>query len=372
MKLDNASIRGGMGCLASCLASMSAVGTECHGTVFPDPTHGSGNRVSRWNLRRGTLWLGGFLGLILLLTPTLRGQATVSTVLFETGFEAAEGYDPTLDLDGQNGWIAAGSGGNGVLAEAPEEFEGQAAYIGFQAPVPGQDQLNLYRPFTTTPIDESVTELTLEVSFMIFDSTVDAPHFDDFRWSVYNIFQERLFTLDFDNQELEINYILDDDEGFQFTGFFFDPFVAYDLRLVLYPSRNAWSAWINGELIVEELPITTRGAAIEITEIDAVWILRDPNNPGDNYMVFDDYRITVERPPPAPLRVEPVGMLTSGAFIVRVHGEPGQQYVVETTNNLEQWGTLGTGTAQNPGGFFDIQDTSGRHPQRLFRARPYP
>jgi hypothetical protein len=317
---------------------------------------------------------GSIAGLSLLIAISASGRvmAAESRVLFETGFEAWEGYNPELDLSGQNGWLQAGSGGNGILEGPFDGFFGQVAYVGFAPPVEEDQSLNLFRPVALKPLEGSYPIVRFTVSFMIFDSTTEAPWFDDFRWSVYNTLEERLFTLDFDNEALEINYVLDDGEGFRPTGFQFDPMVPYDLEIVMNFARNLWTAYINGAVVVNSRPMTTRGALLDLNEVDAVWAIRYPGFAGDNFMIFDDYRLVAESAAELPPTLEPVGMLTTGSFIIRVLGEPGIRYRVEGTSDFISWDVIGTGLAQSPGGALDIQDSSGRKGARFYRAYSVP
>ena len=53
-----------------------------------------------------------------------------SQVIYETGFEPIEGYDIQYTLNGQSGWEAEGTGGNGLLKNTFQDL-GNQAYIGF-------------------------------------------------------------------------------------------------------------------------------------------------------------------------------------------------------------------------------------------------
>jgi len=293
-----------------------------------------------------------------------------SRVLFETGFEQFEGYRVDRDLAGQNLWVAIGDGGNGLLASA-DGFSGQVAYVGFAGGT--NDLLNLFRPVSLTPAGNSLPLVRFTVSFQIFDSTTNAPFFDDFRWSAYNTLEQRLFTLEFDNERLEINFALDDGAGFKFTGVSFRSGDIYDLTIDMNFARNRWTASIGNLVVVNSLPITTKGSLLDLNEIDAVWSLRQPRAPGDNFMVFDDYRIVATPLEEIPPTVEPVGQLQNGAFIVRVLGEPGVTYSVEATTNFKTWDLVGTGLAQSPSGIMELQDfaTQGLR-AKFYRAHSVP
>lgn len=291
-------------------------------------------------------------------------------ILFETGFEQFEGYDPDFDLAGQNGWVGLGSGGNGILAGPIEGFQGQVAYVGFNPPQGTNDLLNLFRPVALVPVGNNLPLITFKVSVQFFDSTTSAPFFDDFRWSAYNTREERLFTIDFDNDAQQINYILDDGKGFRTTGWTFAPNEPYDLTITLNFARNLWTADINGAVIVNAQPISTRGSKLDLNEIDAVWAVRTPGKPGDNFMIFDDYKLTALPIDEIPPTLELIGQLTSGPTLIRVLGEPGVRYILERTSDFIHWTEAASGRATAPDGLLELQDSTAlRSNQRFYRAR---
>lgn len=288
-------------------------------------------------------------------------------ILYETGFEPFEGFSSDQDLLSQGGWVgyasdlsgkAAPEGGNGVLNSPMPGFFGQYAYIGFDAPAKTAD-FNLWRPVGLKPVNSPLPLIRFRVSFQINFSTPVAPYFDDFRWSIYNTDEHRFLSIDFDTYLQEVNFILDESSPpIRSTGFGFDNGVPYDLEIDLNLQRNLWTARVNGTVIVNAQPITTRNAALTFGDADAVWVIRQPGSPGDNYMIFDDYRITLEPLTSIPPTVEPVGMLNTGSFVVRIKGEPGVTYRLEATQDLQSWIPVATGLAQSPSGFVDLQDTA--------------
>lgn len=330
--------------------------------------------LTHWTGSLGALLATGLLTSAVSAQPARTGTRLAAPaserVLFETGFEQFEGYDPEFDLSGQNGWIGLGSGGNGVLAGPIPGFQGQVAYIGFNPPSGTNDLLNLFRPVALVPVGNSLPLITFKVSFQVFDSTTNAPFFDDFRWSAYNTREERLFTIDFDNDAQQINYALDDGKGFKPTGWGFTAGEPYDLTVTLNFARNLWTADINGAVIVNAQPISTRGSKLDLNEIDAVWAIRTPGKAGDNFMVFDDYRLTALPIDEIPPTLEFVGQLTTGATIIRVLGEPGVLYSLERTADFTSWIAVATGRATAPDGFVEIHDTTAlRGEYRFYRAR---
>ncbi len=321
------------------------------------------------------------LSLAGLLSKELYGDVSPATtiVLYETGFEPFEGFSPNEDLVGQGAWVgyatelsgkSAPLGGNGVLADPVPGFSGQYAYIGFDADSATAD-FNLWRPVDLVPATtQPLPLIRFRVSFEIIDSTQAAPQFDDFRWSVYNTEDHRLISLDFDNDLREINFILDENSPvIRPTGFTFDNGTPYDLEIDLNLQRNLWTARINGTVVVNAQSITTVGARLTFGDADAVWVIRDPGKPGDNYMIFDDYRLTLEPLTDIPPTVEPIGLLTTGTFLVRVAGEPGVRYRLEATTDFKTWTPVDSGVAQSPGGFIDLKDVNAsQFGNRSYRA----
>lgn len=287
-------------------------------------------------------------------------------VIYFTSFERNEGFDPKLTLLGQSKWGGFGSGGNGILTNS-FSGPGQAAYIGFAPPIGTDDIFNVWRPIDLAPLSSNQTLITFSVSMRVVDSTNN--RFDDFRWSVYNTNQARLFTLDFDNSALDISYALDDTKGFVSTGVAFDDDGFYDVVIQMNFARNLWSASLNGSIVVNSKPITTVGAALNLGDIDAVWAIQEPGSPGNNYMIFDDYLITAEATGSIPPAIEQLGFSTNGLFHLRVYGEQGLNYVIEKSNDLQKWEPLKEFTAPS-GGVFDFQDAdASRSRLRFYRTR---
>jgi hypothetical protein len=293
-------------------------------------------------------------------------------VLYETGFEPFEGFRPDFDLVGQGGWIGYATGlagkpvdlgGNGLLPAPVSGFHGQVAYIGFTAPRVTAD-FNVWRPVNLAPAGGQLPVVQFLVAMQVEASSENRVP-DTFRWSVYNADEQRLFSLDFDNATREISAILDDGTASQGpplrpSGFLFRNGEPYDLEVLLNFQRNLWTAKLNGQVAINALPITTRNAARTLGDVDAVWLIREPGSPGNNYMIFDDYRLTATPLSEIPPTLDVIGMIQpSGAFAVRVFGEPGVNYQLEVLDG-EQWFAVATGTAQSPDGYVDLQDSTAK------------
>jgi hypothetical protein len=294
-------------------------------------------------------------------------RAQGATNVFSTGFELSEGYSTAYELAGQNNWTKdrSGSGGNGVL---PNAFGSRAAYVGVFPLNPKADWVSVWRPINFAPALSLRPILEFSTILCVVDSTTDAPNRDYFDWSVYNTRGDRLFTLDFDNAYLTINYALDGTNNFQPTGMSFTNDVAYTLRIRMDLAANRWSASLDDQPIATNLPLTTVASPLDLGDIDAVWAMSDPNAPGDNFMAFDDYQITVEY---QSARLVPLGRIPSGWFLLQLYGPSGSRYAVDGSTNLTTWIPLKTNLLGDVP--VDVIDTTaGAFNQRFYRARLVP
>lgn len=296
----------------------------------------------------------------------VRPAGGITTNIFSTQFEATEGYGSTTNLVDQNGWLGFGSGGNGLFS-GYFAGEGQHAYIGLFPPDEGDDQLSVWRPIDFSP-STNMPIVKFSVLMSIVDSTSTNANYDDFYWSVYNQQGDRLFTVDFFNDDLRIYYALDGTNNFVWTGQTFTNEVDYTLVITMNFTQNSWGATLNGASLITNQPVTTTGAPLNLGDVDAVWVLLNPTNAGDNYMVFDKYQITAEAVlPPAP-RLETLGYSGNGPFLLRVVGQSGARFAMDATTNFIAWTALKTNVITD--GYFDYVDSSApAFTRRYYRAR---
>lgn len=316
--------------------------------------------MSLWNFHRR--WMAAGLPLLLLGFACTRATAAPIT-LYSTQFE---NFNPTNDIIGQNQWIGAGEGGNGFVEEFYPGF-GLSAYIGFAPPT--TNGLLVWRPVNHVPTNRPIVDITLDMA--VIDSTTNNNNYDEFRWSVYNIAGQPLFSIVFDNRDFGIYHLLDDAGGqFRYTGWGFDHDTVYTLNIQLNYASNRWNAWLGGAHIITNELITTKGAAQNFGDLDAVW-LRGGANAGDNFMVFDNLLITADLASvPAPTLNKPLA-IGGGQYLIRVNGTEGVKFAVQASTNLTSWIALKTNVIS--GGYFDYLDTTAVGlPRRYYRAKWIP
>ncbi|MEE2947733.1 MAG: hypothetical protein VX392_05400 [Verrucomicrobiota bacterium] len=317
----------------------------------------------------GTCWLAIWFGLT---TSALSQERTV----YYTGFESEQGYDMEITLIGQDEWHGAGkegiipTGGNGLIRDYIENL-GQQGYIGYWPPEEATEPFtSLWRPVKGIGPEE--TRITVTMLMMIVDSTNDQR--DDFRWTLYNNNVRRLMTLDFDNETRNINYALDDDILLP-TGYRFKHETLYELKFVLDFAANTWTASIGDEgqgivLFIKAKKLTTTGLSLIFGDLGPSWVYRNPETPGDNYMVFDEYRITAEirdEIPKASPTLEWAGSLINGRAKLLLGGKATMNYIVEASDDLKNWTSIETTKLEDTWKEVLI-DTRG-HTQRFYRAR---
>ena len=293
------------------------------------------------------------------------------TNVFFTNFDT--NYSTTLDLAGQNSWFKYGSGGNGIVSNF---FTGQKqqAYVGFSPPETGDDALYLLRPINFNPVAAGLPIVTFSVQLRIADSSSTNGNYDYFRWSVYNMQSNRLFSIEFDNYELYVNYELSGTNELFLPDVPFSNTNIYSLTVTMNFASNRWSALLGNVPIATNQPITTTGAQLSLGDIDAVWLVYDPDAPGDNYMLFDNYRITAEAlsvPPVPPAQMQFIDRTPQGWALLHVTGQEGSRWSVDATTNFVNWIALKTNTIAD--GYFEHRDTTAPpFSRRFYRARLVP
>ncbi len=304
----------------------------------------------------------------LLLSAQITPTFAITTNVYSTQFEVPQGYNINLDLTGQAGWTNSGSGGNGLILNAIPG-QGQSAYIGFDAPNPADDNLVIWQPIDFNAVAAAYPTVKFSTQMRIEDSTNDL--YDIFRWSIYNTQGNRLFSLDFDNDFLDIGYLLDGTNQIFFTTNTFVNATTYTLTVTMDFASNRWSASFGNALIATNKAITTVNAPLNLGDIDAVWLVNQINGtnaPGNNYMIFDNYTITAEMPP---ARVQYLGRTGDGWSLLRVNGQNNSRWSLDATTNFVNWIPLKTNVISGTN-FDHVDTTSASLPRRYYRARLVP
>ena len=259
-------------------------------------------------------------------------QVGLATSQYRTGFEATESFTAGQPLGGQGGWTTIGSGVHEIRTTGFANH-GQAGSVGGISSTAGAAQVTAWRPLNVTQPTNRIVRFRTRMQ--IVDSTNG--RFDFFSWQVFNQSGEFLFGVIFNNQDLNMGRILDNNiatpSGFQFANG-----LPFRLEIEMDFSANLWVAYYDGFPITPPSPITTTGKTLNLGDIDAVWDAADTQNPGDNRMEFDNFAVDfVELTlPPEIVSTSPNATVTEGAAItlnVTAHG-PGTlsyQWLLDAT-----------------------------------------
>lgn len=315
---------------------------------------------------------------LLLVPASSVAGPPVRTNLFSTGFEYHEGFEPQWVLGIQNGWLDLpvynGEANFDLIPDGviSNRFAGlgQQAWIGGEFITNSVDQVAVWHPTRLDPIPSETPIVKFSVLMSIED--LGTANFDFFRWSVYNSETNRLFSLDFDNFDFSIAYQLDDDVFHPVTPIFITNSVQ-KLEITMHFSENIWSAWLDGEEIVADAPITTKSQKKTLGEVRALWLPEAPESPGANRMVFDNFSLFAESLPSEslPPSLLALGKLDNGSFAIRLLGDADCRYVIDYSLDSSTWLPIKTNITVD--GSFDYVDTAAPvSPTRFFRARLLP
>ena len=266
-------------------------------------------------------------------------------VLYFTSFDTAEGFHQGR-LVGQNNWTGTGSGGDGILTNAFWD-ETQSAFVGFAAPTNHESFHSVGYPVNLRPVEQQLALVNFSVKLAVFPSTTTNQEWFD--WTFYNLDGKPLFALEFPTGKgaLPIYYRLGDGD-YQDTGQTYTDSTAYSLSVVMDFATNRWSATLDAAVLATNQPIALTNA-LTLSRIDAEWILRDPKNPGDDYMIFDAFK--VEAAPGSGSPGLPTLQLKSysaqAGVLLRCVGEPGASYLLESSPDLRTWSLLATLASAN-------------------------
>ncbi len=228
---------------------------------------------------------------------------TQSNDLYATDFEAF-----TLganQLGGSRGWLTSNnsSGVTGIVTYNPT---GQAGYIGFNPPPAGTDSALAWRPLGYNPVAAGTPVLQFSVEMAILDSTT-GPR-DSFSFMVYNTEGEVLGGVVFNNTNQRV---LRYDTATSHDVGAFARNTRYTLLATIDFATNRWSATLGGATLFTNQPLnaTTPGPALTLGDIDAFWAITVGGSPGNNYLLFDNYRISLLPPGNTPPTISDIANL---------------------------------------------------------------
>jgi hypothetical protein len=130
------------------------------------------------------------------------------------------------------------------------------------------------------------------IVFSIDLAVIDSSNgkYDQFAFTLYNMTGSYLSQIVFDNSNLKVLYgnaggsLID-------TGKLFTNNMQMNLTVFMNLASNKWSATLNGGALFQNQPLHLAGQTLNLGDIDPEWYITDIANPGDNYLLFDNYAV---------------------------------------------------------------------------------
>jgi len=266
------------------LAGLNYVASNDDGANDPSST------VQFW-AAAGTTYriaIDGYLGAM--GTIRLSGhQQPAGDFLYSTDFESF--YDGADALVGVDGWLGLDPSGGVQGTTAAFTGMGRGAYLGYNPPNPlgFVESVTVYRPVNFQPVAQGRPIVTFATTMAVMDS--DNGHYDYFAFSFFNRSGQLLAGIILDNQDLSISW--DDRSGTVFdTGWTFPNNASIWLVVTIDFGANTWSATLGNTNIFSNRRFHAGGRVLDLGDISLQWFLRDPVQPGNNYLLFDNYGIS--------------------------------------------------------------------------------
>jgi C1A family cysteine protease len=208
---------------------------------------------------------------------------TASSVLYSTDFEGFPAGVGALDThDGWRSTDADASGSSGVVSANT-----QMGWIGFNPTA--AETVYVFRPVNYDPVAAGTPLIQFSVDWAVHDSTFAA--YDRFGFALFNTVGDYLALILFDNATMDIHRA--DGSGTLTPVGAFANARTYRLQAFLDFAANRWSATLDGAALFTDQVLHAGGAALTLGDMDAFWAPRTVGSPGDNYMVFDNYRLAL-------------------------------------------------------------------------------
>ena len=207
--------------------------------------------------------------------------------LYATDFDAFPAGNDRLA--GFDGWLSTNTT-DGVSGIFPGFGTSRTGFLGFN---PTQAAgVFVWRPINYNPVSSGTPWVYFVVDIEVRDSTNG--RWDKFEFRLYNQAVQSLGAIVFDNQNLRV--YRDDGVASSEVGSFANG-VRYQMFVLMNFELNLWAASLNGVTLFSGPVINAQGSALNLGDIDVGWRIATPGSPGNNYLIFDNYRIAVVEAP---------------------------------------------------------------------------
>lgn len=309
-------------------------------------------------------------------TISLAGE-NERVVLYQTDFADFPVGDG--ELAGRDGWLSTHP--EEIVHGIVDDFAGEgnrSATIGLLIPETTDKFISVYRPVAYDPLAKGTPLIEFSASVAVFDSN-ETTTYDSFHFSVFNNEDDLLAGVIFDNTEESFGIWRSDGIEFVHTGISFEHSVVYALSFIIDFEANTWTAMLDDEFLFRSAPFSNTGKLLDLGDVAAEWEITDTDDPGDNWLLFDDWRIAVVGSGGSNNQGEPLVAVTrfqrrpNGNIALRWSAAPNARYQVEASTDLTTWNArlpgslVTTGDGETEAAFIDNSAASAG--ARYYRVR---
>jgi hypothetical protein len=178
----------------------------------------------------------------------------------------------------------------------------------------------------------------------IIDSDNEA--YDSFYFSIFNQEDDLLASVVFDNSADAFGVWRYDSNAFHDLSQGYDHATRYQLSLTIDYTANQWSGWLDDLSLFENVPFTESEEVRNLGDVAVEWELSDVDNPGTNWVYFDDWTLResdrVQAPPQEDaLWLPEIVRLPNGRIRLAWEAAAGETFVVERSADLMEWEVAG-------------------------------
>jgi hypothetical protein len=297
--------------------------------------------------------------LIALFWGLISTMTVSAATLFSTDFETYRVGDDLLV--GQDGWTATGTGTgiSGVLADAVTGL-GRSAFIGYG--FPSSSPIRLFHGLGLPASDPLPTRISLQglagvaasgagdddlfrIAIRLRDGSMVASVVFNLRTASYGIWSATSVSQSLSSVTLSPEHL-------------------YGFVIELDLERQVWSAHLDGFPVVTQGTLPSFDAEqIRSATMSFEWEITTLSNPGDNWMIFDELKVTSEDPLAVSLHPR-----SGGGIDISWNAPVAGTYQAQWSQDLSLWQSLGSpAKATTPGEALSVVGPASTAVARFYR-----
>ncbi|MEM7385644.1 MAG: hypothetical protein AAF514_11930 [Verrucomicrobiota bacterium] len=295
-----------------------------------------------------------------------------NTTLFESSFDSFQvGANALIERDEWKG-TPAGQGAHGTDPPGSGGI-GASGYIGRLRPQPNIGFVSIRKPLNYDPVngDQQAGEIIEFFSLVgIADSTNGSR--DNFYISIYDTDTRLLGAINFDNTASQFGIYRYDGETYHPSPVRFVRGQIQELFIRINFTTGRWSAELNNLPIFRDAPLDLTGKERTLGSLAAEWEITSPDSPGNNWLLFDEWKVVADTP-----NFKPRVTFSVDRLQFEWESEAGYIYDVESSPDLATWASIldaahsekVVSESKRETSTIPLRNGEGRTPRAFFRIR---